>query len=338
MQTTAKPKGLAKIWREVQRPFRKRNKGAIIVPNKDIVAEKSPRQVTTIQYRSYSDLSQDIRNTLYKIPRDIDLVIGIPKSGMIPAMMIGLGLNISTSDLGSFLEGRLFSHGFYRSHDGQKKHLSDCKKILVVDDSIKTGRSMEDVQKRISESPIFGTNLQTFYMAAYCTPASRDKVDIYCKEIASPRIFEWNVMHSWILKKSCVDIDGVLCPDPTEMQNDDGEQYIRFIEEAPPMYLPEYPIHTLVTNRLEKYRDSTEKWLSKHGVVYERLAMLDLPTKRARITSGANYGEHKANVFLQSDCILFIESSHRQAQGIVRLSGKPVLSVEKQVILNPGDV
>ena len=176
------------------------------------------------------------------------------------------------------------------------------------------------------------------YMAAYCTPFSRNKIDIYCKELPLPRIFEWNVMHSWILKKSCVDIDGVLCPDPTEIQNDDGERYIRFIEETPPMYLPRHPINTLVTNRLEKYRSSTEKWLSKHGIIYDSLVMLNLPSKQDRMMSKANHGEHKAKVFRKSDCVLFIESCHHQAQGIVKLSGKSVLSIEKQVILNPGDV
>jgi uncharacterized HAD superfamily protein len=90
---------------------------------------------------------------------------------------------------------------------------------------------------------------------------------------------------------------------------------------------------------LEKYRASTKKWLAKHGVVYDKLAMLDLPSQQARMMSGANDGEHKAKVFSQaSECILFIESSHHQAEGIVELSRKPVLSVEKQVILNPGDV
>ena len=145
----SKPKGLAKIWREVKRPFWK--------TNRVMTVEKIYRKEKIIRYRSYFDLSQDIRNTLHKIPSDIDLVVGIPKSGMIPAMMIGSSLNIATSDLDSFLEGRLFSHGFYRCHDDQKKHLSDCKRILIVDDSINSGRSLEDAQKRISESPIFGS-------------------------------------------------------------------------------------------------------------------------------------------------------------------------------------
>ena len=339
MQTITKPKGLAKIWREVKRPFRRRQRITTIVPNKDIVAEESPRPIETVQYRSYFDLSQDIRNTLHRIPSDIDLVVGIPKSGMIPAMMIGLSLNIPVSDLDGFLEGRLLSHGFSRCHEGQKKSLSECKKILVIDDSVCSGRSIQDARERIAGSSFLSKDLQILYMVAYCASFNRDMVDLYCRELPFPRIFEWNWMHHpWFLKQSCVDIDGVLCPDPTESQNDDGAQYVRFIEETPPLYLPKHPIHTLVTNRLEKYRDSTENWLNKHGVIYDWLIMLDLPSKQARIASGANYGENKAKVFSQSDCILFIESCHRQAEGIVWLSGKPVLSVEKQVILNPENV
>jgi len=331
MQTTEKPKGIAKIWREIKRPFRQKTR--------IITVEEAYRKEKKMWYKSYADLSQDIRNTLHKIPSDIDLVVGIPKSGIIPAMMIGLNLNISTSDLDSFLEGRLFSHGFCRTHGGQKKHFSECKKILVIDDSIMSGHSMENAQKKIAESPLVGKDVQILYMAAYCTSFNRDKIDIYCQELPSPRCFEWNVMHSpRVLSISCVDIDGVLCPDPTESQNDDGERYIRFIEETPPMYLPSHPIRVLVTNRLEKYRAPTERWLAKHGIVYDSLVMLDLPSKRDRILSQANHGEHKANVFRKQDCILFIESSHHQALGIVRQSGKSVLSVEKQIMLNPGEL
>lgn len=37
-----------------------------------------------MNYRSISDLNQIILKRLYIIPRDIDLVVGIPRSGMFP--------------------------------------------------------------------------------------------------------------------------------------------------------------------------------------------------------------------------------------------------------------
>jgi len=357
-----KPKGLAKIWREVKRPFKKigrevkrvfwsgqesGQKHSVAPPQgQHSSVPKTPQQgfrdscrgQNSIQYRSYYDLSLDIRNTMHKIPSDIDLVVGIPKSGMIPAMMIGLNLNVAVSDLDSMLEGRFFSHGFCRTHARQKNSLSECKKILIVDDSIRSGRSMKDAKKRVAESPIFSKSQHVLFMAAYCNSSNRDKVDIYCRECPPPRIFEWNIMHHVALCSSCVDIDGVLCPDPTRVQNDDGEQYLRFIEEVAPMFVPTQPINMLVTNRLEKYRGPTEKWLAKQGIIYDSLVMLDLPTQQARKASGANLGENKAKVYSESDNVLFIESDHKQAANIAKLSGKPVLSVENQFMFNPGEL
>jgi uncharacterized HAD superfamily protein len=73
--------------------------------------------------------------------------------------------------------------------------------------------------------------------------------------------------HGHLLKYCCVDIDGVLCLDPTDCQNDDGAAYEKFLEEAVPMLAPTRPIGALVTSRLEKYRGLTEKWLAKHVII-----------------------------------------------------------------------
>ena len=38
-----------------------------------------------MNYRTISDLNQVILKRLHIIPRDIDLIVGIPRSGMFPA-------------------------------------------------------------------------------------------------------------------------------------------------------------------------------------------------------------------------------------------------------------
>ena len=45
---------------------------------------------------------------------------------------------------------------------------------------------------------------------------------------------------------------------PTKEQNDDGPEYVSFLLNAVPLYLPGSKIGTLVTSRLEKYRVETE--------------------------------------------------------------------------------
>lgn len=46
-----------------------------------------------LSYKSYGDLIFDIKRNIVKIPSDIDLIVGVPRSGMVPAYMIGLALS-----------------------------------------------------------------------------------------------------------------------------------------------------------------------------------------------------------------------------------------------------
>ena len=41
-----------------------------------------------MQYRTIADLSALVRANIHKVPHDIDIVVGVPRSGMLPAMMI----------------------------------------------------------------------------------------------------------------------------------------------------------------------------------------------------------------------------------------------------------
>ena len=115
-------------------------------------------------------------------------------------------------------------------------------------------------------------------------------------------------MHHNVLPRCCVDIDGVLCIDPTEEENDDDANYRRFLLEAKPLWTPSYEVGWLVTSRLEKWRKPTEKWLAQQGVRYRELVMLDLPSREARIQSGC-HARFKAEVYRNTPAVLFIESS-----------------------------
>ena len=83
-----------------------------------------------MNYRSISDLNQIILKRLYIIPRDIDLVVGIPRSGMFPANLLALYLNRPVTDLGSFINGHIYKAG----ERGQFFDSRRYKKILIVDD------------------------------------------------------------------------------------------------------------------------------------------------------------------------------------------------------------
>jgi uncharacterized HAD superfamily protein len=151
-------------------------------------------------------------------------------------------------------------------------------------------------------------------------------VDFHFEVCRLPRAFEWNFMTNPILESACVDIDGVLCVDPTPEQNDDGPAYESFLDSAAPLHRPSRRIFALVTSRLEKYRVQTEKWLAGQNIEYGHLHMMDVPDMATRRRLG-NHADFKAAFYAKSKARLFIESEPRQALRIAEMTDKPVLCV-----------
>ena len=147
-------------------------------------------------------------------------------------------------------------------------------------------------------------------------------------------MFQWNYLNGNWINKSCFDIDGVLCVDPTEEENDDGEKYKAFLRSAKPLFIPKFKIHTLVTSRLEKYRSETELWLKEHDVDYGNLIMLNLPSKEERIRQNA-HAKFKAETYAKlKDTILFVESERNQAIEIAQITGKPCICVSSDELFD----
>lgn len=272
-------------------------------------------------YRNITDLNNIILKRLSILPRDFDLIVGIPRSGMLPANILALYLNKPLTDLNSFVNGHVYKAG----ERGQFFDIKEFKKILIVDDSIASGSALEKCKTSLKD---ISQNFEISFCVIYVIPGKEKLVDYYFESVPLPRYFQWNILNHTSLEKACFDIDGVLCPDPTEQQNDDGPLYKEFILNAPPLFIPGAKIGTIVTSRLEKYREETEIWLKKNNVKYKKLEMLDLPDKEARIKAG-NHGQFKASVYgSSSDYILFIESNYHQAIEINQITKKPVLCTE----------
>lgn len=273
-----------------------------------------------MNYRTIEDMNQAILKRLYILPRDFDLIVGIPRSGMFPANLLALYLNRPVTDLGSFINGHIYKSGAR----GQFINTKTFKKILVVDDSVASGSAMLKCKEELID---LEKEFEIKYAAIYVMPGKEHLVDYTFEILPLPRYFQWNILNHIILNKSCFDIDGVLCIDPTPEQNDDGEKYIDFLLNAQPLFVPGSPIGTLVTSRLEKYRKETEIWLTNNHIKYNKLIMLDLPNKEARMKANC-HASHKANEYKNGDYMLFVESSMRQALEINKLTGKPVLCTE----------
>lgn len=284
-----------------------------------------------MNYRTVSDMNQLILKRLYILPRDFDLIVGIPRSGMLPANLLALYLNLPYTDLDSFVNGHIYKAG----ERGQFFDIKQFKKILVVDDSIASGSALLKCKEQLSPFVDF---FKIQYAVIYAVPGKDNHVDYVFDRVPLPRYFQWNILNHTLLNKACVDIDGVLCVDPTPEQNDDGERYIDFILHAPPLFVPRVKIGTLVTSRLEKYRKETETWLALNNVRYDKLIMLDLPNKEARMRANC-HASHKAKEYKSIQYILFIESSLSQAKEINFITGKPVLCTENfEMIFNTQSV
>lgn len=277
-------------------------------------------------------MGKTIVMNLYKIPRDVDLIVGIPRSGLLAGNLIALSLNIPIIDLDGFIENRKPRHGFTRKTKANVSLPRKARHALIVDDTILSGNTLAHVKEIISKTFI---NQKVTYCAVYADPRSMELVDIYLEKLPSPRAFEWNIMHNSILEECCIDIDGILCKDPTKKQNDDGPAYLNFLKNAEPLSLPSHTAGYLVTSRLEKYRRETEAWLQKHNIRYKQLHMLDLPDAKTRGRLNA-HASFKAQVYKSyREAPLFIESEPHQAMAIARLTGRPALCYSDQKIYTP---
>lgn len=279
-----------------------------------------------MHFRTVADMNSCIVNNLELIPGDIDLVVGIPRSGMLPATLIALHLNLPLTDWEGFLKGRIIPVGRTRKNEGQIADITRCRKVLVIDDSVRSGKTIKKAKEQAIGNPV---DQEIVWSAVYAAPEANKTIDLYFELCPLPRIFEWCLLHTSDLGYCCVDIDGVICRDPTSDENDDGPKYLQFMDCAEPKILPSKKVGYLVTSRLEKYRAETEAWLKKHGVLYKELIMLDLPDKATRLASGS-HASFKAEVYSKTNTRLFIESSYKQALKIAAISKKPVYCIENQ--------
>lgn len=283
-----------------------------------------------VNFRSIAQLSDQLLTWSKALPKDIELVVGVPRSGLIAATMLAAYRNLPVTDVDGLIARRVFSSGLRGAHTPEL--LSTPRRVLVLDDSVNTGESMRQVKERIS-----GANLQHHvrYAAVYVQPHRTHVVDFYCEVLNQPRVFEWNVLHRSSLSTFCLDLDGVLCFDPDARQNDDGEEYLRFLDTAEPLLKPTRKVGWVVTSRLEKYREATERWLDRNGIEYGELIMMDYPdaaTRRALIARSA----FKAEAYRRTGAALFLESSLQQSFEIANLAGRDVLCIGTMQLVRPG--
>ena len=278
-----------------------------------------------LAYRNISDLNDIILKRLSILPKNIDLVVGIPRSGMLPANLISLYLHKPFTDIDSFVDGRIYSSG----ERGTYINTLEYKKILVVDDSINSGKALIKARNKLKN---IESHFSIEYACIYATTGGAKLIDYYFEIIDDPRIFQWNLFnYKSYINHACFDIDGVLCENPPI--DDDGPIYMEYIQNAIPKYIPSVKIDTLVSCRLEKYRKATEKWLSDNQVEYNNLILLNMKTKEERQKWG-KHGVFKGKIYRDGAYSLFVESSLSEAMDIYRVAHKPVFCTETMQMIS----
>lgn len=272
---------------------------------------------SSLTYKTYQDLSFDIKKNIKKIPTNIDLIVGIPRSGVIPATMLGMMFSKEVCNLNEFITNN------YKSNTTSRiKFNNGVKNVLIVDDSISSGKTFHKVKCEIEELGL-NKKYNIIYLAVYYKTDDYIKtINIGLEKVNSPRLFQWNYLNHAFLRDAAFDIDGVLCQDPNNEENDDGFNYVNFILNAKPLFIPQYKIPYIITSRLDKYEQETRQWLYNNNVQYDNLIMLSGYTaeQRKRLNLHAKF---KAQCYEKlSDIQLFIESDRKQAMEISRLSGK----------------
>lgn len=281
------------------------------------------------KYISISDLSDTIRNNFYKIPHDVDFVVGIPRSGMIVGSIVAELLNRPLVDIDSFCNGCDATGG------GRLRHVSDLPKsgrVLVVDDTVWGGKTKCDAKMKLKARPEF----EYVFMVAYLEGPAEPLVDIwlddlreYTESFKYPVLYEWNIFHhnENVMEHAVFDMDGVLCVNPPDER--DIMAYELYIRNAIPLFVPTTKIGAIVTYRLCGYRNTTEKWLSDNRISYGKLVMFGASSYQSRLDSGISPFEYKAFAYNDMpDMTLFVESSDYEASRINEISKKPVFCVE----------
>ena len=267
--------------------YRNENRFLIAAYNHMRLASNRPAFVSILDYVLLCE------DWVKMLPKDIDIVVAIPRQGLFPAQIASnyLGRALSIPELA--LKG-----DYWLSPASEIK--PSFKKILLVDDC-STGTRLEKWRRVFSKQY---PNASILTAAPLFNDNYKRKVDYYAHRSGSPKFLEMSLMHNYIDELG-TDLDGVLVH---------GDKALR---------VPSVKIKLIATSRPESEREATENWLRKNNVRYSELVMRK---------EGYGAVETKVNAILKHKVKWFWESEREEAIMIHLLSGVPVLCFENMYL------
>ena len=106
-----------------------------------------------LNFRTLNDLNSLIFENLHRIPVDVDLIVGVPRSGMFAAYLIASYLHLPVADVDALEHGDEVFCGKTRVRADWIHRASEAKKVLLVEDSCHYGRTISALRQRLKGLP-----------------------------------------------------------------------------------------------------------------------------------------------------------------------------------------
>jgi hypothetical protein len=239
-----------------------------------------------------------------RLPNDIDGIVGIARSGLLPGSILATMLHLPLWSCTKTSGLQWLGTGIRT--DGRFDQAPPPRKVAVVDDVVASGSEMLAITRIVGDRwP--GTAL--LKLPIYCHPNTRSQVDMCAARLSGWYFLEWNWANANHAATCGYDCDGILCRD------DDPTR---------PLFLPRRkPVPLICSGRHEIHRAATVAWLARWNVRYDRLVLRDFG--ELDVYDAELIASMKAREYAASGCGLFAESDTWQAQRINEITGKPVL-------------
>lgn len=258
-----------------------------------------------MQYRAIRDLEATVSSGIASLHVKPDLVVGVPRSGILAGMFASMASGSPLTDIEGFERGEVVFPEHGKVDLSKSRRLS----VLVIDDCVNSGISLDKIRARLL--PYCDQHDFTFCVA-YGPRKHNKYTDIIFEQLAAPHIFEWNVMHHDLLLGAMVDIDEVIFGDAEpDICN-------------APFRIATKPIGFGVTRLPETMRPRLEDALKRRGVTVKRIEMLGTNMQETARAKGACY--------LRTRSFLYIARSTATADMVACAAAKPVLSLNLQSI------
>ncbi len=117
-----------------------------------------------MNYRSIASLNRQIIHWMSRLPREITVVAGIPRSGLLAANILALHRNLPLTDVDGLIDGKLIRTGERYGKVSSGSTLSTRQTVLVLDDSVASGNQINQVKAKIVAARLSHT---IYYGAVY---------------------------------------------------------------------------------------------------------------------------------------------------------------------------